>query len=120
MKILIVDDSKLMRSIVIRTLRHAGFGGHTFEEAQDGIAALDLIKRAAPDLVLTDWNMPRMPGIDLLRRVRATGQEMPFVFITSEGTDEIHDMAFRAGARAVLTKPFTPEMFRLNLTGIIE
>ena len=58
MKILVVDDSSIMRKIVTRTLRQAGFGGHDIEEAENGVEALAKIEADAPDLVLTDWNMP--------------------------------------------------------------
>ena len=70
-----------------------------------------------PDLVLTDWNMPGLDGIDLLRAVRARGKDIPFVFITSEATDEMHSLAYREGAAAVITKPFTAETFEAELGG---
>ena len=115
MNVLIVDDSKVMRAIVVRTLRQAGFEGHTIDQADDGQAALKRIDASAPDLVLTDWNMPVMDGIDLLRAVRARGKDIPFVFITSEATDEMHALAYREGAVAVITKPFTAETFETQL-----
>ena len=120
MKILIVDDSKVMRSIVIRALRHAGFGGHVLVESPDGKSALNDINQSPPDLVLTDWNMPEMSGIDLLRNVRADGKKMPFVFVTSESTDEMRNIAIAAGARGLITKPFTPESFQAALSGVIR
>ena len=115
MNILIVDDSNVMRKIIGRTLRQAGFEGHTIDEAHDGQAALERIDASAPDLVLTDWNMPVMDGIDLLRAVRERGQDIPFVFITSEATDEMHSLAYREGAVAVITKPFTAKAFQAQL-----
>jgi two-component system chemotaxis response regulator CheY len=116
LKILVVDDSKVMRSIVIRTLRQAGFGAHTMDEASDGVSALGLIESNRPDLVLTDWNMPGMPGIDLLRAMRAKGDQTPCVFVTSEGTPEMRDVALEAGASGIITKPFSPENFQ-NVLG---
>src|SRR3972149_535694 len=120
MKILVVDDSKAMRSIVIRTLRQAGFDGHVIQEATDGKNALEVMNSYSPDLVLTDWNMPEMLGIDLIRAVRAKGNMVPFVFITSEGTEEIHKVALGEGAQAVITKPFSAEKFQEKLSGVIQ
>src|SRR5436853_2296350 len=104
LKILVVDDSKVMRSIVIRTLRQAGFVSDSTEEAADGGSALELIESSRPDLVLTDWNMPGMPGIELLRTVRAKGDSTRFIFVTSEGTDEMRNLALNAGADGFITK----------------
>ncbi len=117
MNILIVDDSRVMRKIIIRTLRQAGFEGHTIEQAENGQEALERIDASTPDLVLTDWNMPGLDGIDLLKAVRAQGKDIPFVFITSEATDEMHSLAYGAGAAAVITKPFTAETFEAELGG---
>lgn len=119
MKILVVDDSKVMRSIVLRTLRQAGFGGHTIEEAGDGRAALQLINNSPPDLVLTDWNMPEMSGLNLLQKVRAQGNKVPFVFVTSEATEDQHALAAQEGASAVITKPFNMDSFQKHLSGLI-
>ena len=117
MNILIVDDSKVMRAIIIRTLRQAGFEGHTIDQADDGQTALERIDACRPDLVLTDWNMPGMDGIELLRSVRAQGMDMPFVLITSEATEEMHALAYREGVAGVITKPITVESFEAQLGG---
>jgi two-component system chemotaxis response regulator CheY len=112
MKILIADDSRVMRQIVTRTLRQAGFDGHDLVEACDGREALDVAAAEKPDLVLSDWNMPEMTGYEFLRALRAKGLEIPFGFVTSESSDEIRRAAEAAGALFVITKPFTPESFR--------
>ncbi len=109
MKILVVDDSSIMRKIVTRTLRQAGFGGHDIEEAENGVDALARIDADKPDLVLTDWNMPEMTGIELAQAINEKDLGVPFAFITSECTTEMKDMANEAGAIAFLTKPFTAE-----------
>ena len=70
MKILIADDSKAMRMIVIRTMRQAGLEGHEIIEAENGKEALDLTRAKSPDLILSDWNMPEMSGIEFLRLTR--------------------------------------------------
>lgn len=119
MKILIVDDSRTMRKIIKRTLRNAGYGEHDFCEAEDGAEALDTIARRQPDLILCDWNMPEMSGIELLRSMRGNGWNIPFGFITSERTDERRRQARDAGALFLMAKPFTPEAFRHVLAPIL-
>jgi two-component system chemotaxis response regulator CheY len=119
MKILIADDSRVMRQIVTRTLRQAGFDGHELVEAADGREAYDAVIEESPDLVLSDWNMPEMTGVEVLRALRAGGFEVPFGFVTSEGTAEMRQAAEAAGALFLITKPFTAEAFRDVLDPII-
>ena len=73
MKILVADDSRVMRQIVIRTLRQAGYDDHDIVEAEDGADALAKVASEQPDLVLSDWNMPNMTGIECLQALRASG-----------------------------------------------
>lgn len=120
MKILVVDDSGIMRKIVVRTLKQAGFSGHTIEEAENGKDALAKIEADAPDLVLTDWNMPEMTGIELVKAMREKKLEIPFAFITSECTSEMKQQATAAGAVAFLTKPFTAETMQSVLGKVLE
>ena len=112
MKFLIVDDSKAMRSIVIRTLRQAGYGEHTMEEAVNGLEALKAIEASPPDVVLCDWNMPEMSGIELLHALREKGSSVKCGLVTSEGSPEMKQQATDAGALFVVTKPFTVESFK--------
>jgi two-component system chemotaxis response regulator CheY len=112
MKILIADDSRVMRQIVTRTLRQAGFTGHDIVEAADGLEAFDNTVAEKPDLVLSDWNMPNMSGVDLLRRLRAVGEGVPFGFVTSETSPEMKRIAEEAGALFLITKPFSADTFR--------
>jgi two-component system chemotaxis response regulator CheY len=116
MHILLVDDSKTMRMLVQRAIRQAGFSGLTYTEAGDGADGLQQMKTATPDLVLSDWNMPNMSGIDFLRALRREQSELPFGFITSEGSEEIKEIAMGAGANFLLTKPFTPEDVQESLS----
>lgn len=118
MKLLIVDDSKAMRMIIIRTLKAAGFSGLETIEAASGVEALDLLSKETPDLVLSDWNMPEMNGIELLKQLRANGNDIRFGFITSESGAETLILAKEAGAEFVITKPFSPEKFESILSPI--
>jgi two-component system chemotaxis response regulator CheY len=118
-KILIVDDSRVMRQIVVRTLRQAGLGGHDIIEADNGKAGFDAVVQHRPELVLSDWNMPEMSGIDMLRALRAAGLDVPLAFVTSEGSPEMVARAEQAGAMFVITKPFTPESFRAVLEPVL-
>jgi two-component system chemotaxis response regulator CheY len=111
MKILIADDSRVMRQIVVRTMRQAGFGDHELIEAVDGRQALDLTKSEKPDLVLSDWNMPELTGIEVLRQLRSEGNDVKFGFVTSECTPEMKQAAEAAGSLFFIVKPFSAERF---------
>jgi two-component system chemotaxis response regulator CheY len=119
MKILIVDDSRVMRSIVTRTLRQAGFDDHDVVQAGNGVEALEVMAEEGPDLVLSDWNMPEMTGIELLRALRGQGDATPFGFVTSEGSPEMRQRAEEAGALFLIAKPFTPETFSEALEPVL-
>jgi len=114
MKVLVVDDSKAMRLIVMRTLRQAGFSCE-ITEAADGKQALDAIRAARPDLVLSDWNMPEMTGIELLEALRAEGNDVRLGFVTTEGSQAMRERAQNAGALFLIAKPFTADHFRTAL-----
>jgi two-component system chemotaxis response regulator CheY len=118
MQILVVDDSRTMRMLVTRTLRQAGFGGHDIVEAGDGVEALEVIRSVGADIVLCDWNMPRMNGLELLQALRGAGDQRPFGFVTSEGTPTMREVAEKEGAHFVITKPFTAEVFQSVLGGV--
>ncbi|MBK7972630.1 MAG: response regulator [Deltaproteobacteria bacterium] len=120
MKILVVDDSKAMRMIVMRTLRQAGYEGHTITEASNGAEALDAIKSTTPDVVLSDWNMPEMNGLQLLQELKKQGSAIKFGFVTSEGSAEMRQQATENGALFLVSKPFTVEAFQTALDGVIS
>lgn len=119
MNILVVDDSAAMRMMVIKTLRQAGFKGHDIVQAKDGADALEQIKAAKPDLVLADWNMPNMTGLELLTALNDEGIGVTFGFITTEATAEMRAKATDAGASFLITKPFTAESFEKTLGPVI-
>ena len=110
--VVIADDSAVMRKIVVRTLRQAGFDGLEISEAADGAQLVTMVCDLEPDLVLSDWNMPVQTGIEALRQIRARGFTMPFGFVTSEGSTMMRDEAAEAGATFLVTKPFTAEDVR--------
>lgn len=111
LKIVVADDSAVMRKIVVRTLRQAGYGDALIAEAENGAELVDIAVNDGPDLCLSDWNMPVMTGIDALRSIRAQGVNVPFIFVTSESSDAMADAAADAGAQNLITKPFTADSF---------
>jgi two-component system, chemotaxis family, chemotaxis protein CheY len=120
MKILVVDDSTAMRMIVKKNLRLAGFEGHEFAEADDGVKALAAIKTFKPDLVLCDWNMPNMTGLQLLEAITSGGFKLTFGFVTTEATPDMLARAIGAGAEFLISKPFTWEIFKEQLSKYIH
>lgn len=112
MRVLVADDSMVMRRIVVRTLRQAGFDVSDIVEASDGRQAYETVMSEEPDLVLSDWNMPEMTGIESLRAIRAAGSNVLFGFVTSEGSEEMRAEAAAAGAAFLIAKPFTADTFR--------
>jgi two-component system chemotaxis response regulator CheY len=117
-KILVADDSKAMRMIVLRTLRQAGVKVSEVVEAEDGADALEKIKSFRPDVILSDWNMPNMTGIELLEHLRDSAISIPFGFVTSETTPAMRERAIEAGALFMIAKPFTPEQFEAAFQGL--
>lgn len=106
MKILIVDDSKAMRMIIIRALQQAGLEDHDFLQASDGFEAFTLVHAEQPGLVLSDWTMSGVGGMDLLRGLRGAGNAVPFGFITAQAGEARRAEALTAGAQFILGKPF--------------
>jgi two-component system chemotaxis response regulator CheY len=105
--------------IIKRTLRQAGYGSIDVEEASNGREALDIIRRGAPDLVLSDWNMPEVSGIQLLETIQQEGLSARVGFITSQGTAEMRNRARDTGALFLITKPFTAEQVREHLEPLL-
>lgn len=111
MKVLVVDDSATMRKIVTRNLAKASLGPIEVIEASDGVEALEKLGTETVSLILSDVNMPRMNGAELLDKLRAQDSlaKIPVVLITTEATpDALKDFTAR-GAKGVVAKPFTPE-----------
>lgn len=115
MDVLLVDDSKTMRMLVQRALRQAGFRNLVIGEAESGLNALEVLSKGKPKLILSDWNMPEMSGIELLQKLQEQESKIPFGFITSEASTEIRTLAIENGARFLITKPFSPESMESTL-----
>jgi two-component system chemotaxis response regulator CheY len=113
MNILLVDDSKAMRAMIRRTLLQTGMCDLRVEEAENGSDALAKLASELPDLILSDWSMPEMTGIELLRELRARGCAVRFGFVTCEAASaQMRETAFQAGAQFMLAKPFDARHFR--------
>lgn len=119
MDILLVDDSRTMRIILQRAIRQAGYRGLDVTEAENVTQALDKLREGQPKLILSDWNMPEVSGLDFLRHVRGLDNKVPFVFVTSETSAEMKKVALNSGATAMLSKPFTPDDIQQALDPIL-
>ncbi len=120
MKILIVDDFSTMRRIIKNLLRELGFSNTV--EADDGDSALPLLKAGGIDFLITDWNMPNMPGIELLKHVRAdpATRELPVLMVTAEASREQIVQAAEAGVNGYVIKPFTAQTLEQKISKIFE
>ena len=106
-KLLVVDDFSTMRRIVRNLLKELGFAN--VQEAEDGVDALNKLRSEQFDFVVSDWNMPNMSGIDMLREIRADAnlKHLPVLMVTAEAKKENIIMAAQAGASGYVVKPFT-------------
>ena len=120
MKILVVDDFSTMRRIVKNILHQLGFSN--IEEAEDGKVALNRLKQGGVEFVISDWNMPNMMGIDLLRQVRSDDglKSLPFLMVTAESQKENVIEAVQAGVSNYIVKPFTAETLEQKLELIFK
>ncbi len=116
-KVLIIDDSAVMRKIIQRNIQQSGLLVDEFVEAGDGREGLEKATSTNVDLILCDWNMPNMTGIDFVKALRGSGQKsaIPIVMVTTEGSESKIEEAKNSGANGYLTKPFTPEQLKAKL-----
>ncbi|TKW60695.1 MAG: response regulator [Blastochloris viridis] len=119
MRILVVDDAQTMRRIIVNLLRQLGFTNMT--EADDGTTAWDKLNSEHIDLVISDWNMPKMTGIDLLKKVRESEKYKitPFIMVTAEGKRENVIAAVQAGVSNYIVKPFNAATLKEKMTKVI-
>ncbi len=122
MKILIVDDSSTMRRIIGNVVMQLGFSKDDFDEAEDGVKAWKLLSESKYDIILTDWNMPNMNGLDLVKKVRAEGGHMkvPIIMITTEGGKSEVITALKAGVNNYIVKPFNAQVLKEKLDGVLK
>jgi two-component system, chemotaxis family, chemotaxis protein CheY len=120
MKILVVDDFSTMRRIIKNLLKDLGFTN--IQEADDGSTALPMLQQGDFDFVVTDWNMPGMQGIDLLRAIRANPnlKHIPVLMVTAEAKKEQIVAAAQAGVNGYVIKPFTAATLKEKLAKIFE
>ena len=119
-QVLVVDDFATMRNIVKTSLKKIGFKNIT--EAEDGDIALGILKKERIDLVLADWNMPNMKGLDLLKEIRKDEKlkALPFIMVTAEGQKENIVEAVQAGVNSYIIKPFTPEILKDKIQKVLS
>jgi two-component system, chemotaxis family, chemotaxis protein CheY len=122
MKILVVDDFSTMRRIVRNLLVELGFSNPLIQEADDGENAIAMLRSHPFDLVVTDWNMPNMTGIDLLKAIRAEAslKGLPVLMVTAENNRDQIIAAAQAGVNGYIVKPFTAVTLKEKLTKIFE
>lgn len=120
MKILVVDDFSTMRRIIKNLLKDLGFSN--IQEADDGSTALPMLQQGDFDFVVTDWNMPGMQGIDLLRAIRSDDslKHLPVLMVTAEAKKEQIVAAAQAGVNGYVVKPFTAATLKEKLEKIFE
>ena len=120
MRVLVVDDFATMRRIVKNILKQLGF--ENVEEAEDGAQAYSKLKDGGFGFVISDWNMPNMDGIELLRKVRSDPalKDMPFLMVTAEAEKEKVIEAIKAGVSNYIVKPFTAEVLKEKMDKIFE
>jgi two-component system, chemotaxis family, chemotaxis protein CheY len=117
-KVLVVDDFATMRRIIKNVLKQIGFT--SIVEADDGTTALGVLKKEPIDLIISDWNMPKMTGLDLLKTVRADEgtKAIPFLMVTAEAQKDNVLQAVQAGVSNYVVKPFTADTVKEKLAQI--
>ncbi len=114
LSVLVVDDSMPMRTVIKKTFTAAGYGGAKIIEADNGQDALSQLKKNWVDIVITDFNMPVMNGLELIKQMKNDPlfDQIPVVVITTEGSQEKVDQFLAQGAAGYIKKPFSPEQLR--------
>lgn len=118
--VLVVDDLELTRKIICNVLKQIGFGN--ILEAADGPTALSILDEAQIGLIITDWNMPQMSGLELVKKIRANPQHqhIPVLMVTAEGEDKYILEAVKAGVDNYVVKPFTPKTLKELITIMLK
>lgn len=119
LRVLLIDDSAMMRKMVSRALRQADLEVDATLEAENGQEGLEVLRADAPDVALCDWNMPVMDGLTFVAESRKFSS-VPVVMITTEGGVEKVSAALDAGASGYITKPFTPDDLAAKISDAID
>jgi two-component system chemotaxis response regulator CheY len=116
MKFLIVDDSKTMRRIIKNSLKQIGFEDTI--EAENGKEALKIYMDS--DIILTDWNMPEMDGLEFVKRVRAQDKNIPILMVTTKASNDDIVEAIKNGVNNYIVKPFTPQTLKEKIESLLK
>lgn len=119
MRFLIVDDSSTMRRIIINTLNKLGH--QDFVEASNGREGIERLSSGGVDMIITDWNMPEMSGIDFIRNVRgaAATKDVPVLMVTTNAAKDDIVEALKVGVNSYVVKPFTPETMKEKIEAVL-
>ncbi len=122
LRLMIVDDSKSMRSFIKRVVNVSGLEVDSYHEAADGVEALEVLNSQQVDVILTDINMPRMNGEELVRQLSNSGvtSTVPVIVVSTDATTLRKDHLMALGAKGYLTKPFLPESLREEIERVLE
>lgn len=116
MKFLVVDDSSTMRRIIKNSLKRIGFDD--IVEAENGREALELVGDV--NIILTDWNMPEMDGLEFVKRVRSSNTEIPILMVTTNAAKDDIVEALKHGVNNYIVKPFTPETLKEKVEAVLK
>ncbi|WP_456480744.1 response regulator [Nautilia sp.] len=118
-KILVVDDSSTMRRIIVNTLSRLGFKETL--QAADGVEAWEVYNthKNEIDAIITDWNMPNMNGLELVKKIREVDPKIPIIMVTTEGGKKEVIIALKAGVNNYIVKPFTPQVLKEKLETVL-
>ena len=119
-KVLVVDDSAIMRKVIITALGAMNIDNDHITQAEDGVQAVQIASQNTFDVILMDWNMPNMLGIDAVKTIREQGNKTPILMVTTEGEKSNVVKAIQAGANNYLVKPFNAEDLRDRLSQMIS
>ena len=117
MKILIVDDSSTMRRIIINTLSRIGYSDVV--EAEHGKTGLEKLGQGRVEMIITDWNMPEMDGLEFVTTVRASNPSIPILMVTTNAAKEDIVAALQAGVNNYVVKPFTPDTLKEKIESLL-
>jgi two-component system chemotaxis response regulator CheY len=123
LKAMVIDDSRVMRNMVMQSLTKTGLAEFEFTEAEDGSDALGKFNPKNFDILFVDWNMPKLTGIDLVKKIRASGktERVKIIMVTSEKSmGKIQEALDKAGADEYITKPFTVEELARKLSKVLQ